>query len=181
MTQTFQCPSCNAPLDYDGSGRSTIRCPYCQNSVVVPEELRGGAQAPEEVERDWTAPSSLVDVAANVKGVRELIRSGNKIAAIKLFRETFEVGLKEAKDAVEAMGRGEPVNLTSYKVLAPTHVQFFALDASTSDRIKVLLEQGNKIKAIELYRAATGQGLKESKDAVDAMDLGFQSNGMYAP
>jgi DNA-directed RNA polymerase subunit RPC12/RpoP len=38
-TQEFNCPNCGAPLDYDGSG-ATIRCPYCETSVVVPAELR---------------------------------------------------------------------------------------------------------------------------------------------
>jgi hypothetical protein len=35
--------------------------------------------------------------------VRALIRAGNLIGAIKLYREKTGVGLKEAKDAVEAM------------------------------------------------------------------------------
>lgn len=39
-TESFNCPNCGAPLDYDGSGAPTIRCPYCQTSVVVPETLR---------------------------------------------------------------------------------------------------------------------------------------------
>lgn len=30
---------------------------------------------------------------------------------------------------------------------------------------------GNKINAIKLYREATGEGLKESKDFVDALEL----------
>ena len=33
----------------------------------------------------------------------ELLRSGNKLEAIKLYREITGVGLKEAKDAVDAM------------------------------------------------------------------------------
>jgi hypothetical protein len=35
--------------------------------------------------------------------VRSLIAAGNKIGAIKVYREITGVGLKEAKDAVEAM------------------------------------------------------------------------------
>lgn len=41
--------------------------------------------------------SLLVDEEA----IREQLRSGNKIRAIKLYREQTGVGLKEAKDAVE--------------------------------------------------------------------------------
>ena len=38
--------------------------------------------------------------------VVEAIRAGNLIMAIKLYRERTNVGLKEAKDAVEALSRG---------------------------------------------------------------------------
>ncbi|HEV7300698.1 MAG TPA: ribosomal protein L7/L12 [Tepidisphaeraceae bacterium] len=42
---------------------------------------------------------------------------------------------------------------------------------SDGDRAKIqaLIFAGRKIQAIKLYRGATGQGLKEAKDAVDAM------------
>ncbi len=38
-TQEFNCPNCGAPLDYQGED-ATMRCPYCETSVVVPAELR---------------------------------------------------------------------------------------------------------------------------------------------
>ena len=37
--QEFNCPNCGAPLDYPGTG-ATMRCPYCDTSVMVPAELR---------------------------------------------------------------------------------------------------------------------------------------------
>lgn len=39
-TKAFVCPTCGAPLDYRSTAESTIRCPYCNSSVIVPEELR---------------------------------------------------------------------------------------------------------------------------------------------
>ena len=39
-TQTFNCPTCGAPLDYNGGPETTIHCPFCNSSVVVPEEIR---------------------------------------------------------------------------------------------------------------------------------------------
>ena len=38
MSDTFNCPNCGAPLDYKGSD-PIIRCPYCNTSVVVPDNL----------------------------------------------------------------------------------------------------------------------------------------------
>jgi len=42
--QEFNCPNCGAPLDYEGSG-ATMRCPYCETSVMVPAELRPKVEA----------------------------------------------------------------------------------------------------------------------------------------
>jgi ribosomal protein L7/L12 len=39
------------------------------------------------------------------RAVREALLAGNKILAIKFYREFYGVGLKEAKDAVDAMER----------------------------------------------------------------------------
>lgn len=47
--------------------------------------------------------------------IRDLARGGNKIGAIKLYREQHGVGLREAKEAVEAIMAGnEPPRLTHY-------------------------------------------------------------------
>jgi len=34
----------------------------------------------------------------------DLVKQGNKIEAIKIYREVYNVGLKEAKDAVDQLG-----------------------------------------------------------------------------
>jgi LSD1 subclass zinc finger protein len=102
MTQPFKCPSCGGPLEYAG-GNMAVRCEFCSNQVVVPEELReqhahGAVQLPEQFER-------LAEIG-------RLIRGGNIIAAIKAYREAFGVGLKEAKDAVENLAAGKPVEVS---------------------------------------------------------------------
>ena len=41
MIHTLKCPSCSAPLDYeDESDKASIRCPFCENRVVVPDSMR---------------------------------------------------------------------------------------------------------------------------------------------
>lgn len=37
------------------------------------------------------------------------------------------------------------------------------------------LRAGNKIEAIKLHRAATGSGLKESKDEIEAIEAGLRA------
>jgi hypothetical protein len=52
----------------------------------------------------YTPPSGLsADLTAQI---HDLLRQSNKIGAIKLYREATGLGLKEAKDAVEAIERG---------------------------------------------------------------------------
>lgn len=40
MAEKFQCPSCGGGIDYDGRDAATMRCPYCNTSIVIPESLR---------------------------------------------------------------------------------------------------------------------------------------------
>ena len=62
--QEFNCPNCGAPLDYQGTG-ATMRCPYCETSVVVPAELRPRAkpvQIGELFQSSGTVQSTVVTI-----------------------------------------------------------------------------------------------------------------------
>ena len=95
--------------------------------------------------------------------IRELIAQGNLIAAIKLYREMTGVGLAEAKDAVEAIQRGEPVHPPPI----PPDLQSNAL---LDEQIKRLLAKRQKIQAVNIYRETYNSSLKDAKDAVDAIE-----------
>ncbi|MAT99244.1 MAG: hypothetical protein CL608_19055, partial [Anaerolineaceae bacterium] len=99
MLQSFECPNCQATLDYDANANSlTVRCSYCGSTVIVPDSLRGQRRS----------SSGQEQVLAEIV---QLVQNGRKIEAIKRFRETFNVGLKEAKDVVEAIERHEDIHL----------------------------------------------------------------------
>ncbi|HEX9962954.1 MAG TPA: hypothetical protein VGB00_18620 [Pyrinomonadaceae bacterium] len=100
MLQIIKCPSCSAPLEFDGDAVET--CDFCGSKVIMsPNEVRNEASF---------GFGELLGQAQKLKEVLRLARSGNKIVAIKVYRETFGVGLAEAKDAVERLERGESVN-----------------------------------------------------------------------
>jgi DNA-binding beta-propeller fold protein YncE len=105
MTETFDCASCSAPLDFEGT--AVQKCKFCGSTVIVPSHLVPGSTP---------VADSLGEIARNVAEVRRLIAAGNKIPAIKLFRETFGVGLKEAKDAVDAMEQGIGVDISAMPI-----------------------------------------------------------------
>ena len=79
------------------------------------------------------------------------IRGGRKIEAIKLYRMATGEGLKEAKDAIDAMDAEMPADIPH-------------------EQIAEALFAGHKIEAVRLYRKAAGTDLRESKLAVDALE-----------
>lgn len=89
--------------------------------------------------------------------LRALLAAGQKIEAIRRYREQMGAGLAEAKAAVEALERSDESAHGS------------AATAGFEPELLRLLEQGRKIDAIRLYRERTGAGLKEAKDAVEAL------------
>ncbi len=115
MAEVFKCPSCSAPLEFEG--KMMQKCKFCQSNVVVPSEMMrnsnafGGAGA-----LDFGDLSALKGKALQIAEIQKLIQSGQKIYAIKLFRETFGVGLKEAKDAVDAMEEGKSIDISGMKI-----------------------------------------------------------------
>src|SRR6185436_19086798 len=100
-----------------------------------------------------------------------LVRENKKIEAIKLYREIFRVGLKEAKEAVDAMASGQPVQLNQ-SVTPFGDIGQLAGKAQKIQEIMRLIQANQQIEAIKLYRETFGVGLKEAKDAVDAIAAG---------
>lgn len=93
--------------------------------------------------------------------VAELAQSGEKIAAIRLLRDHARVGLKEAKAYIEQIARAPVGAAPAPDSRMPS--------AAEQEELRLLMRQGNKIEAIRRYRQITGTGLKEAKDAVEAL------------
>lgn len=144
MARQFSCPLCSGVLFYEGV--PSVFCTHCTNTVIVPQEAR-----------------QMPDVPAWHTEVLRLAQSGQVIMAIKLYREQTNAGLRESKDAVEAMLRDEPpLSVTDTALVTDT-----AKPALNLDGVRQALQQGQKIMAIKIYRDLTGLGLAEAKGAVE--------------
>ncbi len=152
--QALACPNCGAALDAQ-PGETAVVCKFCGSNI----RISGDSQAVPFFETP--APPSQVDVAE----VRRQLAANQKIAAIKYVRENAALGLKEAKDYVDALERGENPPLPPAR--PNPHPPMGKVDWK---HVRALLDMGNKVVAIKYYREQTGKGLKESKDAVEAFE-----------
>jgi streptogramin lyase len=140
MAKTFNCPACSAPLDF--SGEVTQKCAHCGGTVIAQHEMfYAGATSP------FDDLSTLKGRALKIAEVQRLIHAGNKIEAIKVFREAFGTGLKQAKEAVEAIERGESVDISSFRIQA-ARPQQIKLDIDTKEIGKAAVSVGRVVLAI---------------------------------
>jgi len=80
--------ACGAETTPDESGPVQPEAPAASKSTPGGEEAGGGALDPQRAE------------------IERMIRDGKTIQAIKRYREIHGVGLKDAKDAVDAIAKG---------------------------------------------------------------------------
>jgi ribosomal L7/L12-like protein len=94
--------------------------------------------------------------------VRDMMAQGQKIQAIKLVREETRMGLKDAKDYVEALAAGR---------IAPGFPGAAPWGGSPlSDRVRSFKAAGDPSSAVALVRAETGMTQAEAERFVDALD-----------
>jgi ribosomal protein L7/L12 len=123
-----KCRNCNHDVH-----PSIGQCPHCGASVDKP-------------------------IADLEQQVRLLLDQGQKIAAVKLYKDQTGVGLAEAKQAVESMqaGAGPPSS--------PAEI-----GGDLEAELLRLLGRGDKLEAVKLYRDQKGTSLLEAKQAVESL------------
>jgi ribosomal protein L7/L12 len=148
-------------------------------TVAVAFVRRGdGARAPVPSEVPPPDLTALDDDAFRAR-VLAHIEAGRTIEAIRVVRERTRLGLADAKALVEALASGDTsVDLTLAREtparaqgeLAPSVDEALAtLDPDLAAQLVVELAAGRKVEAIKLLRERTGLGLKEARDAVEAL------------
>jgi len=136
------CVFCNQPVS-----AGATKCPKC-GADLFPADIARAA--------DLASPATEGDVVS-------MLQQGRKIDAIRIYREQTGAGLREAKDAVEALERGENLPAAARAAGSP------GVRADLKADVWALLQDGQKIQAIKFYRERTGCGLKQAKDAVEAV------------
>ena len=146
---SLNCPACGAPLDFDGTS-AVVRCKFCGNVSLMPGVLQGREAVP----------------AAFLEEVRRLAGSGNLIEAVRKYRAAYGVGLKEAKEAVEALQAGRLISPSAPGNRSPEEL------TQAIEAVQRLLEQGKKIEAIKLYRENFDVSLTRATYAIEQIQAG---------
>lgn len=168
IRQLFHCPNCNAALDYGGNGAAIVRCDYCHSVIIVPESLRStGPTSPEKKAEPKPPPKTAkprLSEQEAVAKVTELARSGQKIEAMKVYREAFPVGLKEAKDAIDQAASGLPLPIPEVRWEDEED-----LPLAAAEEITHLVTLGQVEEAARLYRVTFGTSHVEARAAVEQL------------
>jgi ribosomal protein L7/L12 len=134
----------------------------------VVEAIMEGMSAEEEVESEELISFEWEGLAGEEKQeIMVLLGRGEKIAAIKRYREMTGLGLKEAKewiDRLEDSATPPPVPE------GPPPIS----EGEWTNEVIELLRRNEKIHAIKLFRERTGLGLKEAKEKVDKLELALR-------
>ncbi len=93
--------------------------------------------------------------------LQRLLSEGQTLRAIKLYRDETKATLKEAKTAVEMIQ--DEFSVVQHETKLSENNQ------TDLEEVWYQLQEGNKIKAIKVYREITGVGLREAKEAVEVM------------
>jgi len=108
------------------------------------------------------------------RAVVEALQRGSKIEAVKAFREATGLSLAESVRAVEAIPYTPSAPTTPPKpareLLSPREPGPLGLTHEKRSAVMEAIRRKQKIEAIKIYREATGLGLAESKEAVEAME-----------
>ena len=123
-----------------------------------------GKRVPSPDDADLPADVAALDDAAFHQRLQMEIASGGNIRAIKWVRARSGLGLKEAKDVVESLIPGA----LDHRVETVRGLG----EADFQARLLVELAAGRRFEAIRFYRERTGLGLKEAKDAIEALEQG---------
>lgn len=128
------------------------------------------SRAESDAERLHSSAESA-DLRAEVMG---MVAQGQKIAAIKRYRQRTGVGLREAMEALERL-ESDPDSWQGERHgnITPPEPDVSA----SSDEIERLVLMGQKINAIKMYRQMTGLGLREAKEAIDQMEYSLRQEG----
>lgn len=159
--ETLNCPNCGAPVFFEADATSTT-CKFCNTTLRhTPRVMASARPLGEPI--DLASTQDPYRQLADQDRIKQLLKDNRRPEAIRLYMEQTGASLQEARSAIRDFGIELKLNTSAPE---PT------LSTTVTDEVRQLIGQGNKLMAIKVVRTHTGLGLKEAKDAVEAMERG---------
>lgn len=157
----------------DPSAPPSAAGPAAPSPVATFTSVDTGARSTVTVTINGRTSTIAMPPAETLQAIRAALQGGNKIEAIKLLRDVSEIGLAEAKHAIELMETGQ----ASPIAVQPQTAAGSALAATLSRpeviaAIREALQSGNKIQAIKVMRQVSRANLTDAKSLVEAIHAG---------
>ena len=149
--------------------------------LLRPKQGQMAANAPDATpavrpSESLDADPSDPDISDAENEVQQLMIQGRKIEAIKRVRALTGMGLKDAKDYVEALPDTPPsTHLGSSRL--PLPIEPPGLEAE----VRRLLAQHRKIEAVKRVRERMGVNLKQAKDYVESFPISTLNSDLDTP
>jgi len=97
------------------------------------------------------------------KRILELVADKQLLQAVKFYKDETGLSLKESKDYVDGLAAKNPLSI------AETSKGAFKSNKELDKELMKHINEGHLLMAVKTYKDATGMGLKESKDYVEAL------------
>ncbi len=110
-----------------------------------------------------------------IERLGELIFAGQKIEAIKVYKRMTGLSLLESKQFIDVLEKelrdaNPTFSQNPYSTAKLRQPSLGNMPEEDAKKMTEFIFAGQKIAAIKIYKEATGLGLKESKDVIDALE-----------
>lgn len=139
----LSCPTCNAPLDFDGIN-PLIRCRFCGNTSVIPNAL---LKSKTQVSSDW-------------KEVYQLIEQGDHDQAVNLMQSRLGINAMDSSVTLKAIQAGPKAASSVGMRKSPDEIYH------VMKKVQELAEMGNKPEAVKLYMDTFQYDLERAESIV---------------
>lgn len=201
MSKKFNCPSCSAPMVFEGGESIFQTCKTCNAPIIVPSEFLYKKE--EQLASEGFA-SLVNDKPVDVEQVTNELTPGNslpkdkdsidseaRIEKFEVYQEKIGTSSVETKKALDELVA--PKENVDFMKATPYATPFGNKDGSilevpkTTDRqkppdikpinpvlarVRAELKKNNKIEAIKIFRHRFNTSLRDAKDSVEALERG---------
>jgi outer membrane protein assembly factor BamB len=148
------CPTCNAPLDFDGVHPVT-RCRFCGNTSVLPASMLNQKRS---LSSAWDE-------------VIQLVGSGNYEKAMQVMQSRLDIDLKQSGEAVKAISSGRLV--TASEPGQHSADEIFRI----MQRVQSLVESGKRDEALTFYQESFDKDEAQAGKIIDQIASCVQEQG----